>query len=208
MREDKRKQGPYTLADRTILRLNQKAIKLFEASKRKLWVAKFDELNVIQEIKDLYAHLDNENRKAFIRLFVDKYKEICGEEDDSLAEAYIAGLLSEPHPVTHYVYETEVLRKRDRLEEAINSTKEKEAEMDRGLRMWSQMTSWYTDFVSDGANIEALKKMGVKKVVWVAQEDQLVCRECHDMDGNIYAIDKIPNKPHLHCRCYVIPYRK
>ena len=189
------------------MRLNQRAIKLFESSRRKLYVAKFDELSVIKEIKALYERLDKENRKAFISLFLARYEEVCGEDGTDLVEAYILGLLGAPNPVSKYIYEAEVLRKRDKLTEAVNAATRKSDELDKGLRIWSQMAAWYTDLVSDGANIEALKSMGVKKVVWVSQRDRLVCRECKEMDGEIYPIDKIPDKHHLHCRCYVIPYK-
>lgn len=200
---------PYELADKTILTLNKRAIRLFEASRRKLSVLKFDELSVIKEVKALYESLDSENRKEFIKLFIARYKQVNKDYEDTIdeiAEMYIAGMLSEPNEVTHYIYETEVLRKRDRLAEAVNSSTAKNEEMDKGLKFWSQMTSWYVDFTADGANIEALRALGVKEVVWHAQEDEKVCRVCEEMDGEIYPINKIPPKPHLHCRCYVTAF--
>lgn len=197
------------MADKTILRLNRRTIKLFEATKNKLWTAKFDELNVIREIKDLYAHLDKENKKEFISLFLKKYEEICGKkESDEYAEYHVSMILEEPHPVTRYAYNAEVFRKRDRATEGINAVPaiEKNHEIEKAMRFWSQMTTWYVDFVSDEANIAALKKMGIQKVVWHKQADEYVCKTCQDMDGNVYSINNIPPKPHPSCRCYVTPY--
>lgn len=130
------------------------------------------------------------------------------DEIEALAEMYVAGLLTEPNEVTHYAYDAEVLRKRDRLAEAINAVdgkSSKKTEMDKGLRYWSAMTGYYADFVSQGAELESLKSAGVEQVQRHEMDDAKTCRPCREADGKIYDIDKIPPLPHLHCRRWFTP---
>ena len=178
-------------------------------------MAKFDELNVVSEVDSLYKALDSDNRKKFKELWMARYIEMMlflksepiPSDDiiDEMAEMYLSGLLSEPNEVTHYTYDTEVYRKRDRAKEAINSVNGKvlkQIEMDKHLKYWNRQTVFYADLVSDDANIAALKDAGVKHVEWVTQKDEKVCGICRGRNGEIYAIDKIPVKPHPNCRCY------
>lgn len=166
---------------------------------------------------NLYADMETDNRVKFKELFIARYIEMLlyllastamlPSEDiiDELAELRITKLLSEPNEVTHYTYDTEVYRKRDRAKEAINSANGKvlkQIEMDKHLRYWNKQTVFYLDAVSDEANITALKDAGVKHVEWVTQEDGKVCSECKKRNGKIYPIDKLPIKPHPNCRCY------
>lgn len=205
---------PYEIADKTIISLNRRAIRRFDAGRRRLSVMDFDELSVISEIKSIYESLDEDNRKAFRQLFIDQYKATGGEQIDSieeLAEMYLGNLLETPHPLTHYVYETEVVRKRDRTAEAVNAVDgqaEKNYELKKGLSFWSQMTAWYVESVSDGATLEAIKSTGIKYVQWHTSPDEMVCAECRALNGEVFAIDNIPNKPHLNCRCYLTPVKR
>lgn len=207
--------SPYAQADRTIARLNRYAIRKFEQCKRT--IANFDELNVINRVTTLYRVLDAETRKELFNLFVVRYLEVMAsigkdepDEDtvDDLAELHITGILGEPDPVTKYTYDAEILRKRDRAIESIKAVSgkiEKREELDKALRFFSQMMGQYADNVSEDANIQALKDAGVKRVVWHTQEDEKVCSECSPLDGKSFDIEKIPDKPHWRCRCYITP---
>ena len=125
--------SPYRLADNAISQLNKSALRLADQTKQRLTVLGFDELNVLQNVDALYAKLDSNNRKKFLELFIARYIEVMAyalgreltadEEDavDDLAELYISGLLDEPNETTKYTYSAEVLRKRDRANEAIIS---------------------------------------------------------------------------------------
>lgn len=170
----------------------------------------------------LYADLDKQNRKKYKELFIARYiemmlwllaRELTKEEEDSvdqLAEMHITGLLDEPNKTTHYTYATEVLRKRDRAKEAILSvpTKaQKQLELDKHLRYFLQMGMWYTDFVSQDAEITAFVDAGVEKVQRHEMDDDKTCAVCRKADGEIYPIDKIPELPHLRCRRFFSPYR-
>ena len=170
---------------------------------------------MIREVDTLYADMDADNRKAFKKLFVDRFFEMLlylmadeevvptDDEIDELAEMHLANLLTEPNKVTHYAYDTEVYRKRDRAKEAINAVPgrvEKQIQIDKNLRYWSSMTGFYVDFVSQDAEVEALKKAGAKRVQRHEMKDDKVCSVCKKEDGAIYDIDKIPPLPHPRCR--------
>lgn len=214
---------PYELADRAIEQLNKQAVELAAKTKRRLLIDGFDELNVMRQIDKLYENLDRNNRKRFKELFVLSYTEMYlfavgrktltdKEEDeiDELVEMYLAGLLDEPNEVTKYTYSSEVIRKRDRAKESINAVigrAAKQVQLDKALRFWSQMTGWYADFVWEDAVVSAMKAAGIKKVVRHERNDDKVCKVCKDADGEVYDIDKIPPKSHLHCRRWFTPYR-
>lgn len=194
--------------------LNRKAVVLVERTKDAIRTLKFDELGVIQTITSLYMELDNMNREAFKELYKKRYIQVYFRkrkrypEDilDELADMYLAGLLSEPNETTKYIYETEVLRKRDRAIENVNATinsADKEKELDKALRYWSMQTGFYTDIVCEDANKQALADCGVKKVRWLTEDDFKVCEICEDLDGEIFTINNVPSPPHPRCRCHV-----
>ena len=108
---------PYHLADETISALNRKAVRRVDQTKQRLITLKFDELNVLQEIDSLYAGLELDNRRAFRKLFHDRYVELWiwlkgteyggnlrgnePDEDilDELIDMALAGLLDEQMPL-------------------------------------------------------------------------------------------------------------
>ncbi len=127
---------------------------------------------------------------------------------DELVEMYLLWLWDEPHPVTHYAFGTETMRKRDRAKEAILSvpTKaQKQLELEKALRYMIQQAAWYVDFTSQDAEIQALKDAGVKKVQRHEMKDDRVCPLCRKLDGKIYRIEKIPPLEHLRCRRWFTP---
>lgn len=203
---------PYALSDKTIQAIQKYAIRRFEKRKANMRIAGFDELNVMEQCEALYDELDKFVRNALKELFIAVFENAVSKETpedtvDELAELYITRILDEPNKSTHYTYSTEILRKRDRMAEAINSVpgkSDKQTEADRALRFWAQMIAWYTDFVEISAHTEALIRSGVRRVRWNAQEDERVCRECETLDGEVFEIGDIPDIPlHLNCRCYL-----
>ena len=189
--------------------MTRQATKRTSETKHKLTLLGFDELNVLKEIDSMYAWLDRNNRRKYAELFMERYREMNGKRKgdalEELMEMRLAGLLDEPNEVTHYTYAEEVLRKRDRAKEAILSvpTKaQKQLEIDKAMRIFMQQTRFYTDLISDDATYMALKDDGVKKVRWHTQHDGKVCGDCHDRDGVVYDIDKVPTK-HCNCRCWL-----
>ena len=210
--------NPYRLADRAAKKLNRIILRRIEQTKRRLSILKFDELNVMRQTDALYSSFLKDSKKELKALFIARYTEVWLElkkkeprEDmlDELADMYLAGLLEEPNDVTHYVFETELIRKRDRAKEAILSVPtrtQKQLELDKAARIFAQMLGWYTDFASQDAEIQAMEDAGVEKVVRHELMDSRVCSVCRKANGEIYEIEKIPPLPHLRCRRYFTPY--
>ena len=60
--------------------------------------------------------------------------------------------------------------------------------------------------INTGA-MERYAKIGIEKVEFLAADDERVCPECGDLDGQIFEIDSAPAVPvHPLCRCTLIPY--
>lgn len=173
----------------------------------------------MREIDALYAGLDEDNREKYRQIYRARYLEmilfLMGEEEadrddtiDEMAEMALAELLSEPNEVTHYAYDAEVYRKRDRTKEAVNSVAGKvlkQIELDKALKLWQRQTQQYADTVSDRAAQDAFDTAGIKEVVWNTQEDEKVCAVCKGRDGEVYTISNVPPKPHYRCRCWLSP---
>lgn len=201
--------NPYEISDRAGKLLNRKAVRRFEAARRKCTIAGFDELTIIKTVKALYKELDADNRKAFLDLAVmvyedtDPHGELEDEEDELMGLWLMSEVLDKPNPVTGYTYTHEVERKRDRAIESITAGTRKRQEFQKALRYWSRQTTQYADIVTDEARLKAFKDAGVKKVRWRTEDDEKVCEVCGPRDGKVYDIDKVPPKPHWGCRCYL-----
>ena len=177
----------------------------------------FDEVNVLKESIKLYERLYSDCKKEWRDLYADRYIEMWlylkgkkpdEDELDELVEMEMSRLLYEAHPVTKYIFDAEVLRKRDRMFEDIQASPtkaQKQLAMEKGKRFWAQMTTWYTDFTSQDAEIDALENAGVKKVKRHEMNDDKVCSTCRELDGKIYAIDKVPHIAHVRCRAWYTP---
>lgn len=195
--------------------MNRKALKKLNKLKSNLSLLDFDEVNVINGLKSLYGWMDDEIRKLLRALYCERYTELYmwvtgnkPSEDmlDELVDMYLAGMLEEPNELTHYVFENESVRKRDRAIEDTESEPtriQKQLRMEKHLRYWLQMAAWYTDMVSQDAEYQAMKDVGAVKVKWNIYGDDKVCRRCSDLDGEIFLIDKVPPRPHLNCRCWL-----
>lgn len=165
-----------------------------------------DELNVLQASKELYSRLDTSNRTAFLKLARQRYADITGEEDDEkISLAWLLAILFAYNPVTEYIYENEVTRKRERFAESMIASANKLAMIRRAMSLWTNQTAQFLVFVEDAAVLEAYKTLGVKRVRWVTQKDERTCPVCGPMNNKTYDINKVPPKPHHNCRCYLVP---
>ena len=188
-------------------------------TKRKLTVLGFDELNVLNQTDALYENFAKQCKGTFWEVYRMRYEELWvwlkgkpPDEDmlDDLVDMYLAGLWDEPDERTHYAFGSELDRKRDRAKEAIVSvpTKmQKQLELEKAARFVIQQSAWYCDFASQDAELQAYKDAGVKKVQWKTYKDDRVCEDCHDLEGKVFPIDKVPVRPHLRCRCYLVPVK-
>lgn len=153
----------------------------------------------------MYENLVKDNKEILLELAREKYKEENPEGKDVPDLKWLMALLLASDPVTKYIYENEVIRKRDRLSEGVNSTSAKATEYNKALGYWVQMTSQYADNVSDAATLKAFQDAGIKRVKWNTQKDGRVCEKCKARDGNIYPISSVPPKVHWGDRCYFTP---
>lgn len=193
----------YKNADKMTSYLNKRFIKLFNKAKS---VSDFEELNIILHSYDLYNELDNITREGLILLGKKDYIANGGDESDlDIMIPFLLGLFVRYDPVTKYVYTNEVDRKRSRYAESLISSNTKVKEINYSLRLWSNMVRQYAIAMTDLSSRKAFEDLGYLRVEWVTEEDDRVCEVCEARSGKIYLIDKIPPKPHLGCRCYVLP---
>lgn len=205
----------YALADLKIDELNKLTIGRFDAVKRRLRKKRdgiaYSPMAVNEYIGSLYRQLDMDARREFLELAEEQYEAIATdlgveELDEGFEDLFLENILSTPDPITKYVYDAEVFRKRDRAIESVNATTgvtKKQAELDKAMRLWSQGVQQYVDNVAYEAAIKAFKDAGVKYVKWIAQDDDRVCAECEKRNGKIYPINRLPIRPHYRCRCYI-----
>lgn len=198
----------YEYTDKVIRYLTKQIIRTFGNAKGLL--LSFDELNVLDYSAEMYKSLEKVNYEAYYKLAVKSYKDnlIKGKTGKVPSRKWLAEFLLLYDPVTKYVYQHEVERKRSRFAEAViaSPTPEKTQAVDSGMKSWSQQTNQYAIGVTDAAALKAFKDSGVKRVIWVTEPDEKRCRDCKELDGNIYDIDIVPPKPHIRCRCRVKPY--
>jgi hypothetical protein len=160
----------------------------------------FDEINVAPKIQEFYEELVEENRKVYKEIATWYYNHE-GQRGD-FPDDLLLELLRTPSPVMKYSYDSEVIRKRDRLVEALLATGGDVNEIDKGMRYWTQMTGWFAVEVADFAVAQARAERSVSRVRWRSERDNKVCHVCFKRDGNIYPLAAVPPKPHPNCRCW------
>lgn len=182
----------------------------------------FDALNVVNTRKvteEMFGRLLANNETMYLKAAKEAYRKgaktaegagFSGEEenvDGSWLETFLLGY----NLVTGYLYKKEADRKRLRLNEQILTAREFsdrqlfDTSLRRTANLWWTQTVQYGVSAVDEATIKAFKDKGVKRVRWVAADDEKTCSTCGGRDGKIYKISKIPEKPHYGCRCYVVP---
>lgn len=222
----------YERTDKLIADAKLEEARQFNTVRRKVaGLADFDEINTLT--KRLYFNLEKRNRKLFNAIMAQQYRdclegEVSEDELDDLLlivfDDELDEILSDYDPVMGYVYNHETERKRDRLYEKVISVLSHKRENEKGendetlvfpsnnevrdvfdsaFRQWSKMTEEYGIRSHDRATVEAFHALGVKNVQWHAQNDRKTCSECDSLDGAIFPIDEVPDKPHPNCRCWI-----
>ena len=201
----------YKLLDK-LLAVEMKRIR---ASFNHLGSMGFDELNVVNTRKatqKMYDGFLKDNEAIYLKVAKDAYKRATtGKKKTEIDREWLLGVLAGYNLVTGYLYNTEAERKRLRLNEQILTAREFgnrqmfQGSLRRSANLWWTQTSQYGISVVDEATIKGFKDMGVKRVRWVAADDEKTCEICGGRDNKIYKINKIPPKPHYGCRCYVVP---
>lgn len=193
----------YEYADKIIRYMRKRFIRLFNQFPGQ---SSFDELNVIQSSKALYEELEKITEESLLLIAKRAYKNQSGKVANAITAAWLLGWLNDYNPVTKYVYLHEVERKCARFAESYIASTNKAEEVKTALRYWSNMVSQYAIDITDKAVEQAYLDNGVEKVIWVTLKDERRCEECRKRDGKIYDIAKVPPKPHIGCRCYLLPY--
>lgn len=201
----------YKRSDTAIRFLKRKAAERFETALKQARKAGYNPQAVDSIVKQLYTDLEADNRGKFLELAQKQYDTAVIETEEKTGRVldlvWLLLLLGQSGETTRYVYQNEVLRKRDRMIEAINAATDRKAEFDAALSYWERMTRQYCDVVTDAATVEAYEDAGIERVKWISVEDDKTCRVCNDRNGKIYKVNEIPAKAHWGCRCYFEPVK-
>lgn len=189
----------YECLDRVLKKTVLQIYRLFKQY-RKL---RFDELNVVGEVQELYRELEALNQSAYEQIAA-YYYEQESKGKGTLQDIWLAAVLRTPSRVMKYSYDSEVVRKRDRLTEALIATGGSAPEYDKAMRYWTQMTGWFAVEVADAATAQAREDNGIDLVMWRSEHDNKVCDECWKRNGQVYHANAIPPKPHPNCRCWTV----
>ena len=117
-------------------------------------------------------------------------------------------------PSTKYVYANEVERKRARFFEAVvsdaemHNRREMEEDYATAERSWTRQAKQEFIDIEDAAAKRAYKDVGVQYVRWVAEKDDKTCDECLSLDGLVFLLRDVPDKPHYNCRCRLEPVNR
>ena len=203
--------------------LKQERLKI-KTEFNRLSVTGFDELNVVNARKatqEMYDGFLSDNEALYHKAAKTAYKnavksakaEGYSGEETQLDGGWIFAILLGYNLVTGYLYDKEADRKRLRLNEQILTAREYnnrtmyQDSLRRAANLWYTQTAQYGISVVDEATIKGFKDMGVKKVRWIAADDEKTCPTCGARDNKVYKINAIPPKPHYGCRCYIVPIK-
>jgi len=201
----------YEACDKAIQALNRQNLEAFG----KLKMAKWDEVNVIRTVMSVYRTSAKRARKRYYEVAFEAYLlglYLCGEDakkahqmaEKAITAEWIDDVLSQTDLLTLYRFDTETERKAYRLAETLEVAQDRDYEINKALRYWSQQIGQFAINVTDYAMIQAYMDFGVKEVRWVTQKDERVCSECGPRDEQVFPIDEVPPK-HYGCRCWLAP---
>lgn len=189
----------YSYTDKALKYLRRYYIREFDTAKMRI---RADTLNVISVSKELYDDISAETERVFRKIAKWKYHQICGE--DFIIGMWLSGLLNNPDPLTGYVWQNDIDRKRAYFAESVLSGESLDKAVKKALRYWYQSQKQYADIITDAAALQAYSDTQIQFVKWRTADDCKVCAVCNDRDGRIYPIDHVPRKPHYNCRCYYV----
>lgn len=202
----------YASCDRMIREMNRDII----ASFGRLKMAKWDRINIIRTVTDVYRRSLRKARKRYGEVYYDAYvlgMLMCGKTraeakrlaDTADIEEMVDVLLDDVDPLTRYRFTEEAERKAYRLAESMEIATDRNLEIDRAMRYWSKQVAQYAILATDAALLEAFGDAEIEKAMWVTKRDEKVCHECRERDGKVYPIDRFPAKSHFGCRCGRMP---
>ena len=174
-------------------------------------------VGVKKHINKLYRDIFKIIKKEFLAIVNQIYQEIYDEtislgfDGDlrNLDEAWIDEFFDKYNPVTKYVFSNEIDRKKSYLFEALVSdpTVKHQSYAKAEKNIIGQIKQYAIDLEDAIAKV-VYEDTGVKKVQWVAEDDYKTCDACLALDGEIFDLDKAPDKQHYNCRCILIPVKE
>lgn len=202
----------YEECDRQIKAMSRQNVESFG----RLKMAKWDEVSIIRAVADVYRKSALQARKRYFNIAWEAYILGCrmcgidGKTAEKMAKKaitmkWVDGILQQTDEVTLYRFESETERKAYRLAETLESSRNRNYEIDKAMKYWSQQLNQYAINFTDYAVIQAFQDAGVLQVEWVSERDMRVCNECYAFNGQRFLVTEIPPKPHWGCRCRVIP---
>lgn len=207
----------YEAADRAIKVMNREAVEDFG----RLKMAKWDKVSIIRTVLKVYRESARKAKKRYYGIGFEAYLlglYMCGINgrkahemaEKAITNEWVDGILEQTDFVTLYRFDSETERKAYRLAEAIEAVpEERNREIDKAMRYWSQQLGQYALNFTDYAVVQAFQDAGIEMVKWQTENDRRVCNECYALDGQVFRIDELPRKPHWACRCRVRPvFRK
>lgn len=190
---------PYSATDKTIAYLNKQYGKLFRS------MTAFDELNVIPVSREIYTKVYDLVKREAARLADTIYRKYRRSEEpigfDSTA--WVLLLVLAYNPVTKYIFENEIERKRARFAESVIASDTPAEEVALAKRLLAGTNAQFLDDLTHETMIQAFRDNGTERVRWVTSPDDRRCQRCASLHGKVYPIEDIPTKPHIHCRCWV-----
>jgi len=202
----------YEACDKAIQAMDRETVEDFG----KLKLTKWDEVHIIRTVVKVYRDSAKRARKRYYGVAFESYLlglymcDITGVKAHQMAEKAITAewvdeILSQTDFVTLYRFDTETERKAYRLAEVLEVATDRNREIDKAMKAWSQQLAQYAINFTDYAVIQAFEDAGIEIVEWQTEPDERVCRACRELDRRTFRIDEVPRKPHWGCRCYVIP---
>lgn len=200
----------------------QRADEAIKAMNRKN-LAEFDQLKVIREVQPLikkigevYQKSEKRAREYYYEIAFEAYaialhwcgkspKEASRMAEKAIDSEWVDLMLTETNLQTLYRFTSEAERKKARLIEAVAVAENRDAEIEKALRLWTGQVGQYALCAVDLAMRDAYEDAGVEEVMWNSEQDDRVCSECNQLDGQIFPLDEVPPKPHLNCRCWLTP---
>lgn len=151
---------------------------------------------------------------GFMEIVNDIYMDIYNEAIDmgfegdvrTLDEMWIEEFFNEYNPVTKYRFSNELTRKEQRLfESLVANIGDKDRSYKTAENLLNRQIKQYAIELADSVAMQVFEDVGVKKVMWNAEDDHKTCSVCNELDGQIFDIEDAPGKQHYHCRCFYTP---
>ena len=202
----------YQRADEAIREMNRWNLRAFNGLK----LARWDGLHVVRQVNEVYDESIRRAKRKYYEIAVEAYILAMLEAriervkahrmaDEAIDMEKIMEWLEDVDPVTMYAFFSEAERKKARLLEATSVAQNRNKEIDKALRYWTKQVAQYADNSVHNARLMAFRDAGVKKVMWHTQQDEKVCEDCGPLDGEVFDIDSVPDRPHWGCRCWISP---